>query len=373
MALAAPKPAAVGSARIRAMVVDDLAVIRGFIVRTLERDPDIEVVATCSNGQTAVLQMGRSAPDVVILDIEMPVMDGLTALPKLLAADPDVKVIIASTLSQRNAEISLKALGLGAADYIPKPTANRLGASDDFHRELLQKVTSLGRRKRRAAALSRPAKGAVTAPSRATAAPIALRMPGPVQPAILAVGSSTGGPQALTDLVGALPVEFKAPILIAQHMPATFTPVLAQHLAKASGRPCAEAVDGEPLRSGHIHLAPGDYHMEVVGDGVHARLRLTQTAPEHFCRPSVNPLLRSVVRSYGTRAVAVMLTGMGSDGLEGAREVARVGGVLIAQDEATSVVWGMPGAVAGAGLCTAVLPLKEIAPHLVHLFSGAKS
>lgn len=373
MALPAPHIPIETASRIRVMVVDDSAVIRGLIVRMLERDPGLEIVATCSNGQMAVYQLARSAPDVVILDIEMPVMDGLTALPKLLAVDPDVKVVIASTLSQRNAEISLKALALGAADYLPKPSANRLGASEDFHRELLQKVGSLGRRRRtRAAAVAKPP-NTITFPSHSTSgAPIRLRAIGAVAPRLLVIGSSTGGPQALTQLLMALPANFGAPILLAQHMPATFTPVLAQHLAKVCGRSCREAVDREPLQSGHIHLAPGDFHMEVVGDGAREHLRLSQGPPENFCRPSVNPLLRSAVRIYGAQAVAVILTGMGSDGLEGARDVAAAGGALIAQDEASSVVWGMPGAVATAGLCSAVLPLKEIAPHVARLFAGTR-
>jgi two-component system chemotaxis response regulator CheB len=348
------------------MVVDDSAVIRGLIVRTLERDAGIEVVATCANGQAAVLQAPRAKPDVIVLDIEMPIMDGLTALPKLLAVDRDVKIIIASTLSQRNAQISLKALGLGAADYIPKPTASQLGASEDFHRELVGKVNALGRRKVRKAAFSVTRKtGAAPA-----SAPIQLRKPGPVVPRIVAVGSSTGGPQALTDFVKGIPATFKAPILITQHMPPTFTPALAEHLGRMAGRPCREGLDGEPIHAGQIYLAPGDFHMEVTGDAVHPRLRLTQAPQEHYCRPSVNPLWRTGLRVYGSGLVAVMLTGMGNDGIESGREIAKAGGILVAQDEATSVVWGMPGAVATAGLCTAVLPLKEIAPHIVSVFAG---
>ena len=374
MALTSPKASSTTSAPIRVMVVDDSAVIRGFIVRTLERDSALEVVASCANGQVAVLQMARARPDVIVLDIEMPVMDGLTALPKLLAADRDVKIIIASTLSQRNAEISLKALGLGAADYIPKPSANQLGGSDDFHRELVEKVTSLGRRRQRSTGyVGQPKNSTAMSPRPDRSAGIRLRAHGRLTPKILAIGSSTGGPQALTNVLKALPASFQAPILVTQHMPATFTPVLAGHLARATGRPCAEARDGDPLRPGHIHVAPGDFHMEIVGDAIHPRLRLHQAPPEHFCRPSVNPLWRSALRVFGTGAVALMLTGMGNDGIEAGREIAAAGCVLVAQDEATSVVWGMPGAVATAGLCTAVLPLMEIAPHLARLFAGEGS
>lgn len=370
----AQKPAAQKMAKIRVMVVDDSAVIRGFIVRTLESDPKVEIAATCSNGQTAVLQLQRNDVDVIILDIEMPVMDGLTALPKLLAINPNVKIIIASTLSQRNAEISLRALSLGAADYLPKPSANKLGANEEFHRELLGKVHALGHR-RHAQAIARPSSSNATAASAKPASntQITLRNVGSLDPRILVIGSSTGGPQALMAVLKALPTAFEAPIVIAQHMPAAFTPILAQHLEKACGRPCAEATDGQQLRSGAVHLAPGDFHLELAGDRRANHLRLTKAPPENFCRPSVDPLLRSVVRCYGAQTVAVILTGMGSDGLESARTLAAAGGALIAQDEASSVVWGMPGAVAKAGLCSAVLPLSDIPKHVVRLFRGVQS
>ncbi len=350
---------------IRVMVVDDSAVVRGFIVRILERDPAIEIAATCSNGQMAVLQIARHKPDVVILDIEMPVMDGLTALPKLRAADPGARVVIASTLSRKNAEISLEALALGAADYIAKPTTGKLNASDDFGRELLAKISALGPRS--SAAPARTPTGVASPKPQA----FKLRGPSGRDPKILAIGSSTGGPQALLALLKALPAKVDAPIVIAQHMPATFTTVLAQHLARASGRPCAEAVHGEPVLPGRIYLAPGDFHFEIERHGAQLTARLTKVPPENFCRPSVNPLFRSVARAFGAQSAAVMLTGMGSDGLDGAREIASAGGTIFAQDEASSVVWGMPGAVAQAGLCTAVLPLAAIAPRLDALFSEA--
>ncbi len=344
------------------MVVDDSAVVRGFIVRILESDPGIELVATSSNGQTAIHQVARSKPDVVILDIEMPVMDGLTALPKLLAADPHCRIIMASTLTQKNAEISLEALARGAADYIPKPTAGQLNGNDAFRRDLLAKIAALGHRDHAPSAAATSRKSA----------PTPLRVVTVREPKILAIGSSTGGPQALLSLLKALPADFTAPVVIAQHMPATFTTVLAQHLERASGRPAREAVHGAAILPGTITLAPGDFHFEVLRDGSALKAQLHKAAPQNFCRPSVNPLFRSVARAFGPQAVAVMLTGMGSDGLDGAREVVGAGGGLIAQDEASSVVWGMPGAVANAGLCSAVLPLASIAPHLASLFAGSR-
>jgi two-component system chemotaxis response regulator CheB len=347
------------------MVVDDSAVVRGFIVRILESDPDIELVATCSNGQTAVQQVARTRPDVVVLDIEMPVMDGLTALPKLIAADPQTRVIMASTLTQKNAEVSLEAMARGAADYIPKPNTGQLNGNDAFRRDLLAKIAALSGRRGIA-----PAHAMACLPAKATA--LALRPATVRDPRILAIGSSTGGPQALLTLLKALPGECAMPIVIAQHMPATFTTVLAQHLERAAGRPCREAVHGQAILPGSITLAPGDFHFEIMREGAALKAVLHKAPPQNFCRPSVNPLLRSVARCFGPQAVAVMLTGMGSDGLDGARDLVTAGGAVIAQDETSSVVWGMPGAVANAGLCSAVLPLAGIAPYLADLFARSR-
>ncbi|HWY62427.1 MAG TPA: chemotaxis response regulator protein-glutamate methylesterase [Rhizomicrobium sp.] len=356
----------IAPARTRVMVVDDSAVVRGFIVRILNSDPAIELVATCSNGQSAVHQVGRARPDVVILDIEMPVMDGLTALPRLLAADPETRVIMASTLTQKNAEISLEAMALGAADYIPKPIASQLNGNDNFQRDLLAKIAALGRRRQRGA----PGPTPVAALRKPHA--FALRTILPREPRILAIGSSTGGPQALLSLLKAVSPDVTVPIVIAQHMPATFTTVLAQHIERASGRPCREAVHGEAILSGRIYIAPGDFHFEVLRDGTALKAQLHKAPPQNFCRPSVNPLFHSVARAFGPQAVAVMLTGMGSDGLDGTRDFAAAGAAVIAQDEASSVIWGMPGAVANAGLCSAVLPLAGIAPHLTSLFARSR-
>jgi two-component system chemotaxis response regulator CheB len=352
--------------RTRVMVVDDSAVVRGFIVRILESDPAIDLVATCSNGQAAVHQVGRSQPDVIILDIEMPIMDGLTALPKLLAADPRIKVIMASTLTQKNAEISLEAMARGASDYIPKPGASQLNGNDEFRRNLLDKIAALGRQRRGDAPVPMPHA------SMRNSDILILRTAQPRDPKILAIGSSTGGPQALLTLLKAFAPGCTVPIVIAQHMPSTFTTVLAQHIERASGRPCREAVHGEAILPDRIYIAPGDFHFEVLRDGTSIRAHLHKAPPQNFCRPSVNPLFHSVARTFGSQAIAVMLTGMGCDGLDGAREIVAAGGAVIAQDEATSVVWGMPGAVANAGLCSAVLPLAGIAPHLAGVFDRGR-
>jgi two-component system chemotaxis response regulator CheB len=355
------------------MVVDDSAVVRGLITRTLQSDSRLELVASCSNGEMAIAQAARKTPDVVVLDIEMPVMDGLAALPGILAASPATRVIMASTLTQRNAAVSLRALSLGAADYIAKPTSDKLGANETFHRELIDKTIALGRAK----PAPQPARTVVPfsaqpSPARpSTAQSFPVRISTGRRPRIIAIGSSTGGPQALLTLLGNLSPTVQCPIVIAQHMPATFTTVLAQHIARASGRPCVEASDGMQVRAGEILLAPGDYHMQIAREADRIVARLSQTAPENFCRPSVDPLFRSVAQLYGADACAVVLTGMGSDGCKGARVIATAGAPVIAQDEATSVVWGMPGAVANAGICSAVLPLPMIAGHLAGLFQGA--
>jgi two-component system chemotaxis response regulator CheB len=349
---------------IAVMVVDDSAIVRGLITRTLKSDSRIDVVASCSNGEMAVTQAARRSLDVIILDIEMPVMDGLTALPKLQQANPGARIIMASTLTQRNAAVSLRAMTLGAADYIAKPTTDRLNASEEFHRDLIQKVIALGQTKR--------PRQSSEASSRPPATPRIAARGGMVRPPrIIAIGSSTGGPQALLTLLGPLAPMVTCPIVIAQHMPATFTKVLAQHIERTGQRPCAEAADGMEIRPGRIYLAPGDYHFEVARRGADFIARLSQTPPQNFCRPSVDPLFHSVAQLFGAESCAVMLTGMGSDGCGGAKAIAATGAPVIAQDEATSVVWGMPGAVAQAGICSAILPLPKIAGHLAGLFERA--
>jgi two-component system chemotaxis response regulator CheB len=365
-------PAPSGAGPIRVLVVDDSAVIRGLITRLLESDPELAVVGSVGNGQMAIGTCQRQSVDVVVLDIEMPVMDGLTALPQILAAAPEVKVIMASTLTQRNAQISLKALQAGAADYVAKPSSTaEIHGTHDFRRELVDKVKALGGagRKRRIARGEVPRGDLPFRPPAVALKPqtkgdIKLRPGTQRPPEVIAIGSSTGGPQALIAVLTKFPTSIRLPILITQHMPATFTSILAEHLARASGWPCAEGVDGEPVRANRIYVAPGDFHMKVAVENGAKLIRLSKEPPENFCRPAVDPMFRSVAQAYGAGVLAVVLTGMGSDGARGARVVAEAGGSIIAQDEGTSVVWGMPGATAAAGVCSAVLPLPEVAAHL---------
>ncbi|QPF83520.1 chemotaxis response regulator protein-glutamate methylesterase [Bradyrhizobium genosp. L] len=381
-------PTSTRTDKVRVMVVDDSVVIRGMISRWIGAEPDMEVVASLRTGLDAVNQLERINPDVAVLDIEMPDLDGISALPQLLAKKRDLVIIMASTLTRRNAEISLKALSLGAADYIPKPESTREAtAAETFRHDLIQKIRHLGPRARRGAVhttASPPlAPGhdrlRVTTPGAAPAATvapaqIARRAFGLLPPKVLLIGSSTGGPQALMTLVGEIgPVIDRFPVLITQHMPPTFTTILAEHLARASKRPAHEAVDGEAIKPGQIYLAPGGRHMRIVRQGIDAVIALDDGPPINFCKPAVDPMFTSAIDVWQGSIMSVILTGMGSDGMRGGKDIVAAGGSVIAQDEASSVVWGMPGAAANAGICAAILPLNQIAAKLVRVFSGDRS
>ena len=377
---------------LRVMIVDDSVVIRGLISRWVGAEHDMEVAASLRTGLEAVNQLERINPDVAVLDIEMPELDGISALPKLLAKKRDLVIIMASTLTRRNAEISFKALSLGAADYIPKPESTReASAADIFHHDLIQKIRHLGARLRRRPAVASPPL-APASPAPAARGPIARpATPAPAAPAassgtvstrpfstqapkVLLIGSSTGGPQALTTVLKALGSFIdRVPVLITQHMPPTFTTILAEHAAKASGRPAAEGRDGEPIQAGRIYVAPGGKHMVVRKTGGTNVIHLEDGPPINFCKPAVDPLFTSAAQAWGAQTFGCVLTGMGHDGAHGAGDIVAAGGSVIAQDEATSVVWGMPGAVAQAGHACAVLPIDQIAPKIMRVFSGDRS
>ena len=373
---------------LRVMVVDDSAVIRGLISRWIEAEPDLTVAASIRTGLDAVNQITRVNPDVVVLDIEMPDLDGISALPLLLEKKRNLIIIMASTLTRRNAEISFKALALGASDYIPKPESTReMSAADIFKRDLIEKIRHLGARLRRPAVVASPPLSPVAQQPALARLPKTSSGPMPVAaqpklmlrpfsasaPRVLLIGSSTGGPQALMNLVAGIgPVIDQYPVLITQHMPPTFTTILAEHLTRASGRPAHEAIDGEPVKAGKIYLAPGGRHMRVARSGGNPVITLDDGPQINFCKPAVDPLFASATAVWQAGILAVVLTGMGSDGAQGGKAIVAAGGNVIAQDEATSVVWGMPGAVANAGVCAAVLPLDQIAPKVVRVFSGVR-
>jgi two-component system chemotaxis response regulator CheB len=341
------------------MLCDDSATARAILRRLLESEAGIRVVHQAANGRDALDALAAARPDVVLLDLEMPVMDGMTALPLILKAAPQAAVIVASALTQRGAKAAIAALAAGAADYVPKPQGSAGGAADPvFKGELIAKVRGWARMKRQEKAA--PARAPLLRPP-----PPPVRPPGPARgrPALVAIGSSTGGPQALATLVKRLP-RLPVPVVVVQHMPAGFTTMLAEHLDRMGPHRCAEAKDGEALAAGRIHLAPGDHHLLVEAAAGGLRARITSGPPENFCRPAVDPMLRSAVGAVGGRLLAVILTGMGHDGLEGCRGVVAAGGTVLAQDEASSVVWGMPGAVARAGLPQLLAPPEALAERI---------
>jgi two-component system chemotaxis response regulator CheB len=340
--------------KIRILVVDDAAVFRRLVAEELNADPALEVVGTAANGKIALAKLPQVSPDLVILDVEMPELDGLATLREIRKTYPKLPVIMFSALTERGAEATLDALALGATDYFTKPTT--LGGLDASLRvirdELIPEIKALcDRGAERAvpliAALPRPA-GAGT---------------GTVE--VIAIATSTGGPNALAELFAGLPADLPVPVVIVQHMPPMFTRLLAERLSAEFPVKVEEGRSGEFLRPAHAWIAPGDHHMIVARDGSQARIVLHQDPPENSCRPAADVLFRSVARAFGPSALAVVLTGMGQDGLRGCEAIRDAGGQVIAQDEATSVVWGMPGFVARAGLADRVLPLAMIAPEVV--------
>jgi two-component system chemotaxis response regulator CheB len=344
-------------ALIRVMICDDSGVTRGAIANSLASAKDITVVAKVGDGLAAVDFVRRHDVDVVMLDIEMPVMDGLTALPLLLAVAPNISVIMVSSRTTAGADVSMKALRLGAAEYLCKPTAE-MAEDQRFSASLIAMVRGFGR-------LRRPLPAAVDATA------LVLRPAPRLPPRLLAIGSSTGGPNALFALVQQLSPKLPIPMLITQHLPAGFTPILAQTIERLGVLPCTEAKQGDAVLPGRILLAPGDRHMLIRRQGARMVVHLADTPPENFCRPSVDPMLRSACDAVDGRVLVAMLTGMGRDGLLGSQKIIAAGGALVAQDEASSVVWGMPGAVAKAGLAHAVLPLSQIGAKLMAMIAGS--
>lgn len=362
------------------MLVDDSAVVRGLMARWIEAEPGLDLVGVAVDGAQAVRKIDEFDPDTIVLDVEMPVMNGLEALPKLLAARPGVKVVMASTLTSRGADVTLRALELGAADYIAKPETTRIGGADAYKRELFDKLKALGARAVARRAAPAPAGGGTaTGAARVRPEPVvpAKAAPplAPFQPRkidLLAVGASTGGPPALRAFLAALGPDWRLPVVLVQHMPPTFTAILADHLGKATSLKVVEATHGMTLEPRTVYVAPGDWHMTLRREGLLTKVVLDQNPPENWCRPAVDPLFRSVAALYGDRALGVVLTGMGHDGREGARAMLAKGGVVFAQDEASSVVWGMPGAVAEAGLAGLLRPVPGLAEACIKMARGER-
>jgi two-component system chemotaxis response regulator CheB len=363
---------------ISVMVVDDSALVRRVVTDALAEDPEIEVVGTASNGKLALAKIEQLRPDIITLDIEMPEMDGLETLKELRRTRTRLPVIMFSTLTELGATATLNALALGASDYVTKPsnTGSFAQARKNVQEQLIPRIHALCRKP---GVATRP--GAAAPPVQpGTPAHAAARLaPPPPPPAptgppppkadridVVVLGCSTGGPDALTKVVCGLPAAFPVPMVVVQHMPPVFTKMFAQRLDRAAPMRIVEATDGMTLEAGCLYLAPGDYHLELTrGRNSQIVTRLTQGPPENFCRPAVDVLFRSVTPVFGGRTLAVILTGMGHDGLAGCQLLRSKGAEIVVQDQATSVVWGMPGAVAEAGIADSILPLEKVASHVV--------
>jgi two-component system chemotaxis response regulator CheB len=347
--------------KTRVFIVDDAVVVRRLVSDVLAGDPALEVVGCAANGRIALAKIPQVNPDVVTLDVEMPEMDGLETLAALRKTHPRLPVIMFSALTHRGAAATFHALTLGATDYVAKP-ANLVNASlavQHIRDELIPRIKLLGGQ---AAGVARRQPPQVPGGVGLRAAPLP-RAAARVE--IVAVGVSTGGPNALSVLLAGLPAQFPVPVLIVQHMPPMFTRLLAERLAAASALTIHEGTSGALLEPGQAWLAPGDYHMVLAEDARGCRLRLHQGPLENSCRPSVDVLFRAVAEAYGPGVLGVVLTGMGQDGLRGCERIRDAGGQVLVQDEATSVVWGMPGFVARAGLADQVLPLDQLAPAIL--------
>ncbi|MFN0026261.1 MAG: chemotaxis response regulator protein-glutamate methylesterase [Acidimicrobiales bacterium] len=388
-ASAAPTSTSRGTRLIRVLVVDDSAVIRRVVTDVLNDDADIEVVGTATNGRTGLEKFNELRPDLVTLDIEMPEMDGLAMLSALRKIDRQVPVVMFSSLTEKASAKTIEALSRGASDYVTKPSGHGslADAMASVRAQMIPKVKALCPRSRLAPQQPQPRRvpGAplpvaagprfpAGSPAPRAAAPTAAvprgaasdarprSAAGPVD--IVAIGVSTGGPAALGQVVPKLK-GITVPVVIVQHMPPMFTKLLAEQLSNSTGLTVVEGTNGAVAEPGKIYIAPGDFHMTVRREAATIRLELNQGAPENSCRPAVDPLFRSVASALGNRCLAVVLTGMGSDGEKGAAALREAGAQIIAQDQATSVVWGMPGAIARAGLADEILALGEIGNAIV--------
>ena len=343
---------------LRIMLVDDSVVIRRLLADTLQGDPEIVVCGTAGDGLAALEKLEGFQPDAIVLDIEMPRLDGIGTLRELRKKRPRLPVVMFSTLTERGAAATLDALAAGANDYVTKPsnTGSYELARARVRETLVPKLKALCGRGASVATQGSSPTG--------IAKPSAPRVGPPARVDIVAIGVSTGGPSALEAVLPRLRADFPAPIVLVQHMPPLFTKLLADRLASKSRIKVVEAQDGQPLARGVCHIAPGDWHMSLKSDGALVRIALDQAPHENSCRPAVDPLLRSVARIYGPNSLSVILTGMGQDGLKGCEATRKAGGWVYAQDEATSVVWGMPGFVARSGLADKVLPLDQVAGEI---------
>jgi two-component system chemotaxis response regulator CheB len=346
--------------KIRVLLVDDSAVVRRLVANALNRDADLEVVGTAADGRMALERLAELTPDVVLLDLEMPVLDGLQTLVALRKSHPRLPVIMFSRFTQRGVEATVHALTLGADDYVPKP-GDGLDVAACIEQLLIPKIKLLCKRREPSGTAAR--RDAAELPRTAT---------GRSRVEVVVIGTSTGGPNALAELLPAFPADWSTPILIVQHMPPQFTTRLAERLTEKSRLRVREAIADEKVSASQAWVAPGDYHLLVRRQGASIRLALNQETPVNSCRPAVDVLFRSVVEVYGSGTLAVVLTGMGHDGLAGCERVRAAGGQVLVQDRTSSVVWSMPGAVAEAGLADQILPLEHLGNEIVRRVGNSR-
>lgn len=357
---------------VRVMLCDDSALMRRLIRTGLKAEPTLKVVAEAQDGRDAVEQVKQAPPDILVMDIEMPIMDGVEAVRQIRRFNRSMPIIMFSSLTTRGSQASLDALAAGATDFAAKPTGagHYDQAMDQLKRDLIPKLTWWAKRG------PRPTNGGVnhvaqSAAVNTVATAAAAKPRGRI--AVLAIGVSTGGPQALSKLMTGLPRDLPVPVLIVQHMPPVFTGLLADRLRDQSGHDVKEASDGDLLRPGVVLIAPGDHHMTIRREGTMVAARLNQEPPVNSCRPSVDPLFHSVAHCYGHHALGVILTGMGQDGLRGAKKLRESGARIFAQDQASSVVWGMPGEIVKNGLADCVLPIDQMAKGIMDAVQAGRS
>jgi two-component system chemotaxis response regulator CheB len=343
---------------VRVLIVDDSVVVRKLLSEAMASSPEVRLAGTASSGAIALAKIPQLNPDVITLDIEMPGLDGIQTLKEIRRLYPKLPVIMFSTLTECGAATTLEALSLGASDYLAKPTNSESLASamEQIRRDLIAKIISLTRSD------SQPMFASPALPSRRART-------GTSRIEILAIGTSTGGPNALAEVIPRLPDGFPVPVVVVQHMPPLFTRLLAERLSSRARIPVHEAEAGSTLEPGHAWIARGDYHMMVARKGLQTVLELNQDPPENSCRPAVDVLFRSVAQIYGPNVLGVVMTGMGSDGARGAVHIREAGGEIFVQDEASSVVWGMPGAVVHSQSANKICPLTEISQEIVRRVS----
>jgi two-component system chemotaxis response regulator CheB len=339
--------------KVRVLLVDDASVVRRLVPVALHQDPDVEVVGTAADGQIALTRLEELSPDIVLLDLEMPVLDGLQTLEALRRTHPRLPVIMFSRFTQRGVEATVRALTLGADDYVPKP-GDGVAVEACVREQLLPKIKLLAGRNRAAAALAAP-----TPPSPTPSNFVASRVE------VVVIAASTGGPNALAELLQAFPAAWTVPIVIVQHMPPVFTTRLAERLNERSQLQVREGADGDPIGAAQAWLAPGDFHLLLRRRAGGVRLSLDQGPPVNCCRPAADVLFQSAAEAFGAGVLAVVLTGLGQDGRNGCQRVREAGGQVVVQDRESSVVWSMPGAVVEAGLAHRVLPLGQLGPEII--------